>query len=269
MTALNVAIAEDNPKTLELLNDMLKNEEGINIVGNAETGEDAYKMILNSEPDIVLLDVVMPGMDGVEVMEKVKTEGDFKKKPSFIMVSAAGSENVTEDSFRMGANYFIMKPFEKDSVIEKIRRVASYRAKPRMEDPEDPRKVKPYGDLEEYRGRNLEKDVTQILHEIGVPAHIKGYQYLRDAITASVEDQDMLSSVTKVLYPNIAKKHQTTPSRVERAIRHAIEVSWSRGKMETINEIFGYTVSNGKGKPTNSEFIALLSDKIRLDYKRM
>ena len=128
MTALNVAIAEDNPKTLELLNDMLKNEEGINIVGNAETGEDAYKMILNSEPDIVLLDVVMPGMDGVEVMEKVKTEGDFKKKPSFIMVSAAGSENVTEDSFRMGANYFIMKPFEKDSVIEKIRRVASYRA---------------------------------------------------------------------------------------------------------------------------------------------
>ena len=129
-------------------------------MGNAETGEDAYKMILNSEPDIVLLDVVMPGMDGVEVMEKVKTEGDFKKKPSFIMVSAAGSENVTEDSFRMGANYFIMKPFEKDSVIEKIRRVASYRAKPRMEDPEDPRKVKPYGDLEEYRGRNLEKDVT-------------------------------------------------------------------------------------------------------------
>ena len=268
MTALNVAIAEDNPKTLELLNDMLKNEEGINIVGNAETGEDAYKMILNSEPDIVLLDVVMPGMDGVEVMEKVKTEGDFKKKPSFIMVSAAGSENVTEDSFRMGANYFIMKPFEKDSVIEKIRRVASYRAKPRMEDPEDPRKVKPYGDLEEYRGRNLEKDVTQILHEIGVPAHIKGYQYLRDAITASVEDQDMLSSVTKVLYPNIAKKHQTTRSRVERAIRHAIEVAWNRGKMETINEIFGYTVSNGKGKPTNSEFIALLSDKIRLDYKR-
>ena len=264
MTALNVAIAEDNPKTLELLNDMLKNEEGINIVGNAETGEDAYKMILNSEPDIVLLDVVMPGMDGVEVMEKVKTEGDFKKKPSFIMVSAAGSENVTEDSFRMGANYFIMKPFEKDSVIEKIRRVASYRAKPRMEDPEDPRKVKPYGDLEEYRGRNLEKDVTQILHEIGVPAHIKGYQYLRDAITASVEDQDMLSSVTKVLYPNIAKKHQTTPSRVERAIRHAIEVAWNKSDQT----IFGYTVSNGKGKPTNSEFIALLSDKIRLDYKR-
>ena len=117
--------------------------------------------------------------------------------------------------------------------------------------------------------QNLENDVTQILHEIGVPAHIKGYQYLRDAISESVTDQEMLASVTKVLYPNIAKKHQTTPSRVERAIRHAIEVAWNRGKMETINEIFGYTVSNGKGKPTNSEFIALLSDKIRLDYKRL
>ncbi len=268
MTALNVAIAEDNPKTLELLNDMLKNEEGIKVVGNAETGDDAYKMILDSKPDIVLLDVVMPGMDGVEVMEKVKSEGDFKKKPSFIMVTAAGSENVTEDSFRMGASYFIMKPFKKERVIEKIRRVASYRSKPRPADPEDARTVKPYGDLEAQEERNLEKDVTQILHEIGVPAHIKGYQYLRDAITASVNDQEMLSSVTKVLYPNIAKKHQTTPSRVERAIRHAIEVAWNRGKMETINEIFGYTVSNGKGKPTNSEFIALLSDKIRLDYNR-
>ena len=131
------------------------------------------------------------------------------------------------------------------------------------------RKVKPYESQIEYMEQNLENDVTQILHEIGVPAHIKGYQYLREAIAISVADQDMLTSVTKVLYPNIAKKHQTTSSRVERAIRHAIEVAWSRGKMDTINDIFGYTVSNGKGKPTNSEFIALLSDKIRLDYKRM
>ena len=111
--------------------------------------------------------------------------------------------------------------------------------------------------------------MTQMLHEIGIPAHIKGYQYLRDAIGISVEEKDMLTSVTKILYTTIAKRHQTTPSRVERAIRHAIEVAWSRGKMDTINEIFGYTVSNGKGKPTNSEFIALIADKIRLDYKRM
>ena len=117
--------------------------------------------------------------------------------------------------------------------------------------------------------QNLETDVTQMLHEIGIPAHIKGYQYLRDAIIMSVEDTEMLSSVTKILYPTIAKKHQTTASRVERAIRHAIEVAWSRGKMETIHALFGYTVSCGKGKPTNSEFIALIADKIRLDYKRI
>ena len=131
------------------------------------------------------------------------------------------------------------------------------------------RKVQPYINKEEYMEQNLEHDVTQMLHEIGIPAHIKGYQYLRDAIGISVEEKDMLTSVTKILYPTIAKRHQTTPSRVERAIRHAIEVAWSRGKMDTINEIFGYTVSNGKGKPTNSEFIALIADKIRLDYKRM
>ena len=115
--------------------------------------------------------------------------------------------------------------------------------------------------------RNLEKDVTDMIHEIGVPAHIKGYQYLRDAIILSVNDMEMLNSITKILYPTIAKRHQTTPSRVERAIRHAIEVAWSRGKMDTIDALFGYTVSTGKGKPTNSEFIALIADKIRLEYK--
>lgn len=269
MTALNVAIAEDNPKTMELLNDMLENEDGIQVVGKARTGEEAYKMIVNSKPDVVLLDVIMPEMDGVEVMEKVKEEGGLEKNPGFIVVSAAGSDEVAMDAFNMGANYFIMKPFKKEVVIDKIRRIGSYGAKPRGLSLAGARKIKPYESQLEYMEQNLENDVTQILHEIGVPAHIKGYQYLRDAISASVTDQEMLASVTKVLYPNIAKKHQTTPSRVERAIRHAIEVAWNRGKMETINEIFGYTVSNGKGKPTNSEFIALLSDKIRLDYKRL
>lgn len=130
------------------------------------------------------------------------------------------------------------------------------------------RKVNAYEDKGTYFERNLEADVTNIIHEIGVPAHIKGYQYLRDAIILSVNDMEMLNSITKILYPTIAKKHQTTPSRVERAIRHAIEVAWSRGKMDTIDELFGYTVSTGKGKPTNSEFIALIADKIRLEYKK-
>ncbi len=131
----------------------------------------------------------------------------------------------------------------------------------------DNHKVSSYENKVKYMEQNLESDVTNIIHEIGVPAHIKGYQYLRDAIMMTVNDSEMLNSITKLLYPSIAKRHKTTPSRVERAIRHAIEVAWSRGKMDTIDELFGYTVSNGKGKPTNSEFVALIADKIRLEYK--
>ena len=231
MSEISIAIADDNLQTLSLLNDILEGEEDFHVVGKADNGEDAYNMIVKTSPDVVLLDVIMPRMDGITVMERVRGNAALTKMPSFIMVTAAGSENITEDAFRMGANYYIMK--------------------------------------NEYMEQNLENDVTQMLHEIGIPAHIKGYQYLRDAIVISVQDQEMLTSVTKILYPSIAKKHQTTPSRVERAIRHAIEVAWSRGKMDTINDLFGYTVSTGKGKPTNSEFIALIADKIRLDYKKL
>ena len=267
MTQLNVAIADDNPQTLGLLQDIVEGETEFHVVGKADNGEDAYNMIVKTNPDIVLLDVIMPGLDGVSVMERVKQNMPSGKMPSFIMVTAAGSENVTADAFAMGASYYIMKPFNRETVVDKMRRA-------RMRQSGEPgfqetKKVRPYIDKAEYMEQNLEKDVTNILHEIGIPAHIKGYQYLRDAITMSVTDHEMLASVTKILYPTIGKKHQTTPSRVERAIRHAIEVAWSRGKMDTIHELFGYTVSNGKGKPTNSEFIALIADKIRLDYKRI
>ncbi|MEY8338805.1 sporulation transcription factor Spo0A [Lachnospiraceae bacterium 62-35] len=267
MGELNIAIADDNPQTLRLLGDILEGEEGFNVVGRAENGEDAYNMIMKTKPDVVLLDIIMPRLDGISVMERVKKNKELPKVPSFIMVTAAGSENITEEAFSKGANYYIMKPFDKEVIVDKVRRVGMSRQK--SVPAGGVRKVKPYLNKEEYMEQNLEHDVTQMLHEIGIPAHIKGYQYLRDAIGISVEEQDMLTSVTKILYPTIAKRHQTTPSRVERAIRHAIEVAWSRGKMDTINEIFGYTVSNGKGKPTNSEFIALIADKIRLDYKRM
>ena len=176
------------------------------------------------------------------------------------MISAIGQEKITEDAFNLGADYYIMKPFDNDMVINRIKHVKD-------SGNAEIRKVNAYEKAEEYGERNLEADVTEIIHEIGVPAHIKGYQYLRDAIVMSVNDMDMLNSITKVLYPTIAKKYQTTSSRVERAIRHAIEVAWSRGKMDTIDEMFGYTIHNGKGKPTNSEFIALITDRIRLQYK--
>lgn len=262
MEKLNVAIADDNEILLDLLEEIIKSDEELNVVGKARNGEEVYGIIKEKEPDVVLLDIVMPKMDGLCVMNKVKKDTSIKKQPAFIMISAIGQESITEDAFAMGANYYIMKPFDNEVVINRIKRTRD-----RKGSLKEAEKYVPYETVTEVKTRNLEADVTDIIHEIGVPAHIKGYQYLRDAIMMSVEDMEMLNSITKILYPTIAKKYQTTSSRVERAIRHAIEVAWSRGKMDTIDELFGYTINTGKGKPTNSEFIALIADKIRLEYK--
>lgn len=263
MEKLKVAIADDNAKMLRLLGNIIESDEELNVIGIAHDGEEAYDVIKNKEPDVVLLDIVMPKLDGLGVLDRVNNDKSIKKHPTFIMISAIGQEKITEDAFNLGADYYIMKPFDNDMVLNRIKRVRSIAKIKNTEI----RKVNAYEKAEDLGERNLEADVTEIIHEIGVPAHIKGYQYLRDAIVMSVGDMDMLNSITKVLYPTIAKKYQTTSSRVERAIRHAIEVAWSRGKMDTIDEMFGYTIHNGKGKPTNSEFIALITDRIRLEYK--
>ena len=265
MGKLNVAIADDNERMLRLLGDIIRTDDELEVVGTAKDGEEACKMIKETEPDVVLLDIVMPKLDGLGVLDKVTHDLSIKKHPSFIMISAIGNEKITEEAFLSGANYYIMKPFDNDMVIKQIKQ-----AKKKMDESSkggEVRRISAYEKKEDKAPQNLEADVTNIIHEIGVPAHIKGYQYLKEAIMMSVDDIEMLNSITKILYPTIAKKYQTTPSRVERAIRHAIEVAWSRGKMDTIDELFGYTIHNGKGKPTNSEFIALIADKIRLDYK--
>lgn len=264
MEKLNVAIADDNERVVELLDRIVSSDEELNVVGKAGNGEELYDIIKTKEPDVVLLDIIMPKVDGLTVMERVNADKSMKKHPAFIVITAVGQEKITEDAFALGANYYILKPFDNDMVISRIKHVRKNCSEKNFQ---EVRRVNAYESKAEYIERNLETDVTEIIHEIGVPAHIKGYQYLRDAIIMSVGDMDMLNSITKILYPTIAKKHQTTPSRVERAIRHAIEVAWSRGKMDTIEELFGYTVSGGKGKPTNSEFIALIADKIRLEYK--
>lgn len=268
MDKLNVAIADDNERMLRLLGDIISTDEGLEIVGTAKDGEEACQMIKDKEPDVVLLDIVMPKLDGLGVLDKVNHDETITKQPSFIMISAIGNEKITEEAFLSGATYYIMKPFDNDMVLKQINQVKKASKTLRRRDKHAIGSYEKYDSLAALEPRNLEEDVTNIIHEIGVPAHIKGYQYLREAIMMSVEDIDMLNSITKILYPTIAKQYQTTPSRVERAIRHAIEVAWSRGKMDTIDELFGYTINNGKGKPTNSEFIALIADKIRLNYKR-
>lgn len=262
MSKLSVAIADDNERMLRLLENIVSSDKDLSVVGTAKDGEAAYKLIKEKEPDVVLLDMVMPKLDGIGVMDRVHEEGNLKKTPSFLVISAVGHEQITETAFSHGADYYIMKPFSNEMVLNRIKSIRNVRSVPELKMVNAYEKVK-----ETSPEKDLESEITTIIHEIGIPAHIKGYQYLRDAIIMSVQDMDMLNSVTKVLYPGIAKKYHTTASRVERAIRHAIEVAWSRGKMDTIDEMFGYTVSNYKGKPTNSEFIALVTDRIRLQMK--
>lgn len=260
MEHLNVAIADDNERILDLLDDIISADKNLNVVGKAKNGEDICQIIRKEQPDVVLLDLIMPKMDGLTVMDQINHDASIKKHPNFIVITAVGQESITEDAFSKGANYYIMKPFNNDMLLNRIKSVSRmYRnqLKHISEDADNP----------SYREKDLENRVTNMLHEIGIPAHIKGYHYLRDAIKMAVEDMDVLNAITKVLYPTVAKLHQTTSSRVERAIRHAIEVAWGRGKLDTIDELFGYTVSTGKGKPTNSEFIALIADTIQLEYK--
>ena len=263
MEKLNVAIFDDNQRMLELVSDVLESDNDMTVVGSARNGEEAYELIRKKEPDVVLLDLIMPKLDGMEIMNRVKKDHSIQKQPEFIVLSAVGDDRITEDAFRMGAKYFIMKPFDPQMVRNRIKMMRSDSKSRHSEIISNSQEIVENADAL----GNLERDVTDIIHEIGVPAHIKGYQYLRDAIMMSVNDMEMLGSITKVLYPTIAKHYRTTPSRVERAIRHAIEVAWSRGKMDTIDALFGYTISMGKGKPTNSEFIALIADKIRIEYK--
>lgn len=265
MDKLNVAIADDNEIMLQMLDHIVSSDEELQVVGKAGDGEELIEIIREKKPDVVLLDIIMPKLDGLTVMDRVNQDKDLKK-PAFIVISAVSQEKMTEDVFDLGADYYILKPFDNETVVNRIKKVHA-RSQRSFTQARALNAQKKQESQKEYMERNLETDVTNIIHEVGVPAHIKGYQYLRDAIIMSVSDMEMLNSITKILYPTIAKRHQTTPSRVERAIRHAIEVAWSRGKMDTIDELFGYTVSNGKGKPTNSEFIALIADKIRLEYK--
>ncbi len=260
---IQIVIADDNKEFSDILFDYLNNQGDIEVVGIANDGNEACDLIAEKMPDIAVLDIIMPQLDGLGVLEKVRMM-PLKKRPLFIILSAVGQDKITQRALALGAEYYIVKPFDMDVLVSRIRQLKDSNHNPIIRSDYTP-DMKP-----SYRApvqRNLEVEVTNIMHEIGVPAHIKGYQYLRDAIMMVVKDLDIINSITKQLYPSIAREYNTTPSRVERAIRHAIEVAWSRGQVETIDALFGYTVSVGKGKPTNSEFIAMVADKLRLEMK--
>ncbi len=266
---ISVLVADDNPDFANMIISYLEAQEDMEVIGRARDGKEACDMIINTEPDIVLLDVIMPYLDGIGVLEQIG-KAEMKKRPICIMLSAVGQAKITQRAIELGAEYYIVKPFDIELLIQRIRDIKNYQPTTSKNVFVNKEIKAPYIEIANRNKNtedNLEALVTNIIHELGVPAHIKGYQYLREAIIMVINDIDVINQITKQLYPDIAKKFKTTPSRVERAIRHAIEVSWIRGEQASIENIFGYTISAAKGKPTNSEFIAMIADKLRLELK--
>ena len=260
---LKVLVADDNREFNDLVTEFLNKETDIEVVGNAYNGRDALEMLPEVMPDIILLDIIMPHLDGISVLEEM-SRMELSYQPRVVMLTAFGHENITQRAVELGASYYILKPFKLETLADRLRQLSDDRMPKREHGSPSIKNSEP---VKKKNGDYIE-EITEIIHEIGIPAHIKGYLYLRDAISMVIEEIELLGSVTKILYPRIAQKYETTPSRVERAIRHAIEVAWSRNNIDTIKKFFGYTINTEKGKPTNSEFIALVADRIRLKNKK-
>lgn len=259
MKKIKVCVVDDNRELVGLLEEYISAQEDMEVIGVAHNGQDCLELMDQIEPDVMVLDIIMPHLDGLAVLERLRESKT--RMPNVIMLTAFGQEDVTKKAVDLGASYFILKPFDMDYLASQIRQVSGKSTGLIR------KSSSIYKSQSEPKTRNLDASITSIIHEIGVPAHIKGYLYLREAISMVYNDIELLGSITKVLYPDIAKKYNTTASRVERAIRHAIEVAWSRGNIDSISTLFGYTVSMSKAKPTNSEFIAIVADKLRLEHK--
>ena len=243
----SVLLADANEEFRGMLREVIEKTEEFAVVGSTGDGTEALQILEQQKPDVAVIDVVLPGTDGLGILRRLKEQ---EARTKVIMLSAFCTDQVVAEAMNLGATYFLPKPCEAQTLLDRMNTAFGQPATP------------------EERAVALKNRVTAVIHEIGVPAHIKGYQYLREAIIIAVNDLEVINAVTKVLYPAVAKRFATTPSRVERAIRHAIEVAWDRGDLETLQKYFVYTVSNAKGKPTNSEFIAMIADRLCLDMKK-
>ncbi len=254
-----ILIADENNEVRYRVKESLR-RRGCETADEVKNGEDALKMLSRQSYDIVISDLWLPSVDALAIMKKMNDMGGVKNLPSFVILTQVTSPSVLMEANRAGAALCMPKPVDYEQLCDKLETILKNR-----------RSTGEASDKSEGDGSalpvDIETQVTRIIHQIGVPAHIKGYQYLRTAILMTISDNEVINSVTKVLYPTVAKKYQTTTSRVERAIRHAIEVAWDRGDVDTLNSYFGYTIQNSRGKPTNSEFIAMIADNLRLKYK--
>ena len=242
-----VILADANEEFRELLRGSIEKTGEFEVVGTAGDGMSALKLVTEKKPQLLITDILLPELDGFGLLDRLASMDD---RPSTLIVSALYRDSIVAQAMERGVSYFMPKPCETESLLERMRQALGMEAL-----------------AEESEAQALERQVTAVIHEVGVPAHIKGYQYVREAIIIAVQDMDVINAVTKVLYPEVAKRYSTTPSRVERAVRHAIEVAWERGDLDTLQRYFGYTVNSSKGKPTNSEFIAMIADRIRLQRK--
>lgn len=266
MSKKKIMILDDNKEFVILLKDYLNLQSDMEVVAYGFDGVNGIKMLEEYKPDVLLLDIIMPEKDGLTVLEEIAKSSSINK-PTIVVMSSIGQEKITGKAINLGATYYVVKPFDIKSLTERIRDLIENEIGTNSENI-TPRFFSKDNTLDSRRlNTTLEVKVTNAIHDVGVPAHIKGYQYVREAIMMTVKDEDVINAVTKTLYPNLASVFNTTPSRVERAIRHAIEVAWNRGQIEVHDRIFGYTVNSNKGKPTNSEFIAMIADRLRLEEK--
>lgn len=249
--AIKIMIVDDNRDFCEILKGYFEGQDDCLVTGVAHNGLQALELLEQEIPDVMILDIIMPHLDGIGVLEKLCT--DYKVRPKVIVLTAFGQETMTQRAVELGVNYYILKPFDVEVLGNRVRQLAN--SHPVSTSNSHPKM------------RNLDVEVTNLIHQMGVPAHVKGYQYLREAIILVIGEMSLLGAVTKELYPMIAEKYNTTPSRVERAIRHAIELAWDRGNVELMNKFFGYTIDVERGKPTNSEFIAMVADRLRIGAK--
>ena len=256
---IKILIADENAAQRKaLVSELMR--VGYRNIEEAENGEEALMKIGRTHPDVAIVDVWLSKLDGIGVIRNCRTLSfEPDTRPAFIMVSMVSNQNLFVEAANAGADFCLLKPYNIASLCEHIESLNKAR--------KSTAGIVPEVQEDSTRTPDIETQVTKIIHQIGVPAHIKGYQYLRTAILLTVSDSDIINSVTKILYPSVAKKYQTTTSRVERAIRHALEVAWDRGDVDTLNSYFGYTIQNNRGKPTNSEFIAMIADNLRLKYK--
>lgn len=274
---LHVVIADSNVQDRESKKRIMEGM-GMKVVLSTGDGSKALETIKQKKIDVVVMDMILPGVDGIGILEEVNNSNQ-KNRPIFIVETALRKENLVEQAIQSGADYYMMKPVSGQMLIKRMYQMVENKygtaVSVKTEDYSGSASVEVKEPVKKninkkgytYSG-DLEMDITNILLEIGIPAHIKGYQYIREGIIMAFYDRNMLHYITKFLYPAIAKKYKTTSSSVERTIRHAIEVAWRRGNLETLEEVFGNTICAGRGKPTNSEFMALLTDKLRLEYRQ-